>query len=135
MVVEVDAAGSAGVLEHGLDEARLRGAPLRVLTTWQSGFNDIHDARAVAEGNRLAKTQLERHLAQWRGRFPDLDIQAVAVHGTTLDYLPRNAQSIQLVVVGRQRVRGVADIVGPPGHAALHDTDCSMMICEPQNVL
>ena len=124
-----------GVLQRALDEARLRGAPLRVLTTWQSRFTDIHDAHAVADGNRLAKAQLDRRLAQWKKRYPDLDVQAVAVHGNTLNYLAKNAESIQLVVVGRERTHGLSDIVGPPGHAALHDTDCSVLICEPQNVL
>ena len=46
---------STGVLLRGLDEARLRDAPLRVLTSWQSRFTDIHDSHAVADGNRLAK--------------------------------------------------------------------------------
>ncbi|MET0992854.1 MAG: universal stress protein [Mycobacterium sp.] len=136
VVVEVEtAAASADVLEHALDEARLRRAPVRVLTTWQSRFTDIHDAHAVAEGNRLAKSQLERRLAEWRRRYPDLDVQAVAAHCTTLNYLAKNAGSIQLVVVGRKRTRGLSDFVGASGHAALHDTDCSVMIFEPQDVL
>jgi nucleotide-binding universal stress UspA family protein len=56
VVAEVDeSAASEGVLPLALEEARLRGAPLRVLTTWQSRFTDIHDGNAVADGNRLAK--------------------------------------------------------------------------------
>jgi nucleotide-binding universal stress UspA family protein len=136
VVVEVDAStASSGILERGLEEARLRGAPLRVLRTWQSRFTDIHDARAVTDGNRLVKAQLDRRLSRWKHRYPDLDVKAVAVHGDTLNYLARNAKSIQLVVVGRQRVHGVSDFVGPSGHAALQNTDCSVLICEPQNAL
>ena len=136
VVAEVDgSAWSSGVLQRGLDEARLRHAPLRVLTSWKSRFTDIHDSRAVPDGNRLAKAELERRLAVWRRRYPGLDIRPVVVHGTTLNYLARNAKSIQLVVVGRERAHGVGDIVGPLGHAALHNTDCSLLVCESQNTL
>jgi nucleotide-binding universal stress UspA family protein len=136
VVAEVDGSfASSCVLQRGLDEARLRNAPLRVLTSWQSRFTDIHDSHAVADGNRLAKAELDRRLAGWRKRYPDLDIRPVVAHGTTLTYLASNAKSIQLVVVGRERAHGVGGIIGPLGHAALHDTDCSLLVCESQNVL
>ena len=136
VVAEVDeSAASDGVLRRALEEAQLRGAPLRVLTTWQSRFTDIHDSHAVADGNRLAKAQLDRRLAQWKKRYPDLDVQAVAVHGNTLNFLAKNASSIQLLVVGHERAHGITALVGPPGYAALHNADCSVLICEPQNVL
>ena len=76
---------------------------------------------AVADGNRLAKAQLDRRLAQWKKRYPDLDVQAVAVHGSTLNYLAKNASSIQLLVVGHERAHGIRELVGPPGYAALHN--------------
>ena len=90
---------------------------------------------AVADGNRLARAQLDRRLDQWRKRYPDLDVGAVAVHGNTLNFLTKNADSIQLLVVGHERAQGITALVGPPGYAALHDADCSVLICEPQNVL
>jgi nucleotide-binding universal stress UspA family protein len=136
VAVEVDGppAGDA-TLRHGLEEARLRGAPLRVLTTWQSRFTDIHDNDAVTDGNRLAKAALERHLEQWRKRYPDLDVRAVAVHGNTLSYLAKNGDSIQLLVVGHERGHGIGELVGAPGCAALHGANVSVLICESQNVL
>ena len=90
---------------------------------------------AVADGNRLAKAQLDRRLAHWRKRNPDLDVQAVAVHGSTLNFLTKNASSIQLLVAGHERAQGINALVGPPGYAALHNGNCSLLICEPQNVL
>ena len=136
VVAELDeSAASEGVLRRALEEAQLRGAPLRVLVTWQSRFTDVHDGLAVADGNRLAKAQLDRRLAQWRKRYPDLDVQAVAVHGSTLNYLTKNASSIQLLVAGHERAQGINELVGPPGYAALHNGNCSVLICEPQNVL
>jgi len=136
VVAEVDeSAASEGVLRLALEEARLRGAPLRVLTTWQSRFTDIHDGNAVADGNRLARAQLGRRLAQWKKRYPDLDVSAVAVHCSTLKFLTKNAGSIQLLIVGHEQAQGITALVGPPGYAALHNAECSVLICEPQNIL
>ena len=36
---------------------------------------------------------------------------------------------------GHERARGIKDLIGPPGYASLHETGCSVLICEPQNVL
>jgi nucleotide-binding universal stress UspA family protein len=124
-----------GVLRRALEEAQLRDAPLRVLMAWQSRNTDIHDGNGVADGNRQARAQLDRRLAQWTKRYPDLDVQAVAVHGSTLHYLSKNADSIQLLVVGHERAQGITALLGPPGYAALHNANCSVLICEPQNVL
>ena len=136
VVAEVnESPASSGVLRRALEEAQLRNAPVKVLTSWQSRFTDIHDPAAVAGGNRLAQAQLNRRLAEWTERYPDLDIQAVAVHGNTIAYLTKNANSIQLLVIGHERARGIRELVGPPGYAALHSGGCSVLICEPQNVL
>lgn len=126
---------SDGALRRALEEARLRQAPLRVLTTWQSRYTDIHDGRAVAEGNRLAKARLDRRLDEWRTRYPDLDVEAVAVHGSFLNYVAANAKSIQLLVIAHDRAHGITELIGPPGCGALRDGNCSVLICDPQNVL
>ena len=136
VVAEVDdSIASDSILRRALEEAQLRNAPLRVLTTWQSRFTDIHDSNAVAEGNRLARAQLDRRLARWKKRFPDVDVRAAAANGSTVNFLAKNAKQIQLLVVGHQRAGGVSPLLGPPGNAALHNAMCSVLICESQNVL
>lgn len=136
IVAEVDGSSTSdGILQRGLEEAQLRGAPLRVLTTWQSRFTDIHDSRAINDGNRLAKAGLERRLASWKRRHPDVDIKATAVHGNVVNYLARNADSIQLFVAGHERAHGIRELVGPPGYAALHQAGCSVLVCESQTLL
>ena len=46
VVVELDESpDSAAVLQCGVEEARLRGAPLRVLGSWQSRYTDVHDTQ------------------------------------------------------------------------------------------
>lgn len=136
VVAEMDeAAANEGVLRLALQEAQLRAAPMRVLIAWQSGMTDIHDSRPVADRNRRMKAQLDRRLAQWKKRYPDVDIHAVAAHCSTLDFLARNSSSIQLLVMGHERAHGIAARVGPTQYAALCNAGCSVLICEPQNVL
>jgi len=136
VVAELDRSPAGeGVLRRGFEEAQLRGVPLRVLTAWQLRFTDIHDGGALADGTRLAEAQLDRRLAKWKKRYAEVDVHAVAVHGSTLNFLTENARSIQLLVVGRERPHGITELVGPPGYAALHNAACSVLICETQNVL
>lgn len=136
VVAELDEASTLDrVLLCALEEARLRGLPLRVLTTWQSRYTDIHANNAVANGNRLARARLDRRLDQWRKRFPDLDVEAVAVHGSTLNYFAKEAGSINLLVIGHERAHGIRELVGPPGYATLHQAGCSVLVCEPRTVL
>ncbi len=136
VVVEIDETpDSAAVLQCGVGEARLRSAPLRVLGAWQSRYTDVHDSHAVVEGNRLVRAQLDRRLAEWKQRYPDLDVRPVAVHGSMINYLSRNSASIQLVVVGSRNSQGVGELLGPTGLAALHDTDCSVLVVDPQRLL
>jgi hypothetical protein len=106
------------VLRRAFDEAQLRGAPLRVVN-----------------GNRLAGAALHRRLAKWEKRYPDIDVETVDASGSTVNFLIEHANSTQLLVVGRERARGIGALVGPPGYAALHNANCSVLICEPQNVL
>ena len=136
VVAELDRSPAGeGVLRRGFEEAQLRGVPLRVLTAWQLRFTDIHDGGALADGTRLAEAQLDRRLAKWKKRYAEVDVHAVAVHGSTLNFLTENARSIQLLVVGRERPHGITEPAGPPGYAALHNAACSVMICETQNIL
>lgn len=136
VVVELDETpDSAAVLQYAVEEARLRGAPLRALGAWQSRYTDVHDSNAVADGNRLVRAQLDRRLSEWRHRYPDLDVRPVAVHGSMLNYLAKNAGAIQLVVVGARNGGSVGDPLGPTGLAALHDTDCSVLVVDRQRLL
>lgn len=136
VVVELDdTPGAATVLQCGVAQARLRSAPLRVLGAWQSRGSDVHDSAAVAEGNRMVRAHLDRRLSEWRHRYPDLDVAPVAVHGPMLGYLTEHVAEIQLVVVGARNATGVGDLVGPTGMAALHDTDCSVLVVDRQRLL
>jgi nucleotide-binding universal stress UspA family protein len=132
--VEVDAfPDDDSVLQRGIDEALLRSAPLVVVSKWHPHVTDIHDSPAVAEQDRLVTVELNRRLAGARRRHPGLDARAVAIHGSLLDHVSHHVNSTQLIVVGRRRARGIAQMVGPPSDVVLHDTDCSVLVCDPRN--
>jgi nucleotide-binding universal stress UspA family protein len=136
VVVELDESpDSAAVLQFGVQEARLRNAPLRVLSSWQSRYTDVHDSHAVADGNRMVRAQLDRRLSHWKHQYPDLDARPVAVHGSVLNYLAKHGEEIQLVVVGARNASGLEELLGPTGSAALHNTDCSVLVVDRQRLL
>lgn len=137
VLVEVgESIDSDVTLESGFAEAQLRQAPLHVLQAWQPRFTDPHDpAATVAANNRTVKAQLKRRLARWRRLYPDVAIHAVAVPSNMLGYLAKNARSVQLVVVGAHRSGGAAELVGSAGMSVLHDTGCSLLLCNEHRML
>jgi nucleotide-binding universal stress UspA family protein len=136
VVVEVEVHSSPdddAVLQRGIDEALLRSAPLVVVSKWHPHVTDVHDCPAMAEQDRLVELELNRRLEGFRRRHPGLDARAVSVHGSLLTHVSHHVNSTQLIVVGRRRTHGIAEMVGPPSDVVLHDTDCSVLICDPRN--
>lgn len=128
LAVVDESPGRSTVLELALREARLRGAQLRVLTSWPlhgSGRDDVDQA--------VAGARLRRYLAPWQRSHPDVDIQPVASHCSVvnyLEYLHRNNERIQLVVVDPQRPEQTDILLGPAGRAALDAAHCVLLICD-----
>ena len=133
VVVELDQRpDSAAVLQFAVEEARMRAAPLRVLGAWA---DDGHGPHSGAESERLVRVQLDRRLETWKHRYPDLDVAPVAVRGSGLSYLIEHRDAVQLVVIGVNNSAGVAELLGPAGHAALRDTGCSILLVDHQRLL
>ena len=133
VVVELDQnPDSAAVLQFAVEEARMRAAPLRVLGAWA---DDGHGPHSGAESERLVRVQLDRRLETWKHRYPDLDVAPVAVRGSGLSYLIEHRDAVQLVVIGVNNSAGVAELLGPAGHAALRDTGCSILLVDHQRLL
>jgi nucleotide-binding universal stress UspA family protein len=107
IVVEAD---NGVVLRHAFEEARLRAAPLRAIASWRAEAPDD-----VGDESRLVQAYLNRRIEAWRRRYPDVDVEPVAVRGSICRYLAENASSIELFVSGsRSRVceLGRADNAG-----------------------
>ena len=110
-----DTAGSPAVLELAVGEALLRHAHLRVLTV--RSRRDAHTA-----------DRLERRLAPWKRRHPDLDIESEVVHGRILDYLTRHPAQTHAVVVGPHDVSVCAELFSANGYAVLRDSRSALLI-------
>ncbi len=83
------------VLRYAFEEARLRGTPLRVVAPWQAEAPDDVD-----DESRLVQAHLNRRIAPWTRRYPDVQVEPVAVRGSICRYLATNSESIQLFVSG-----------------------------------
>ena len=127
-----DSPDTDAVLDQGFAEALLRDAPLRILLTWQARLRGDAGSRAAADRDRLGH-RLEHRLSRFRTRHPNLDVEAVALRDSFLDYLCEHADSIQLIVVGPSDDGRAGLLLGPTGHAALRHTDCSVLVCDRPN--
>jgi nucleotide-binding universal stress UspA family protein len=131
MLVDVHGSADSGVvLEAALQEARLRNLPLRAITRRQIAGDDD----AAAQSDRRIRANLDRRLAHWTKRYPDVHVESAAVHGSLLDYLAANSESVRLAVVGARDHERLAKLLGPSGNAVLHKTSCSVLIVDHQHL-
>jgi nucleotide-binding universal stress UspA family protein len=132
IVVDAHGVGDVGVvLGTGVEEALLRNLPLRAITCRQSGFNED----GVAEDcDRRIRTNLDRQLDRWTRRYPELQVESVAVRGGLVAYLAENGRSVQLLVVGARAHEHLKQLVGPKGNAVLHNADCAMLVVDHRHL-
>jgi nucleotide-binding universal stress UspA family protein len=83
------------VLQHAFDEAKLRGAALRAVALWHAEVPED-----IADGNRLARAQLNRRIAHLRRMYPDVAVVPAAFNGDLCTYLAELGRPIQLLVTG-----------------------------------
>ena len=112
-----DTAISSAVLELAVGEALLRHAALRVVTVRPG--RDAH-----------AADRLDRCLAQWTRRHPDVDIDAEVVHGRILDYLTQHGSHTRLVVVGPRNESARSELFSANGYAVLRNTRSSVLVAD-----
>jgi nucleotide-binding universal stress UspA family protein len=105
-------AAAPPILAQAVREARLRSAPLRVLTGRVA--DTLTGADTLLENARLAEAELEDALTYWRVRYPEVDIQAVTVSGSPLDYLARQADSVEMIVLGHRPSDELSELVLHP---------------------
>jgi nucleotide-binding universal stress UspA family protein len=132
IIVELDGSPDNGVLlGAAVEEARLRNAAIRAIICRPTAPDR---ALAGAEGDRRALADLDRRLARWTRRYPDLRVESMAVNGGLLEYLAYNRRSVGLVIVGAHNRQHLKELVGPAGSAALQDADCSLLIVNQQHL-
>lgn len=131
LVVTDDAPDDGLLLETAAREAAMRAAPLRVIRCWQPPRSDPPTAQT---GDLEIAAQLDRRLARWRARYPDLRAESVAVHGPLSGYLKAHAEQLQLVVVSARGPGHVREVVGAPGYRALATSDCVVLLVDRQHL-
>ena len=119
------------LLQTGVREAALRGAPLRVITCWQPPHADPETTKT---GDRRIRAQLDRRLARWRHTYPGVLAEPVAVHGNLSDYVKKHGAELQMLIVSARGPGYVRDVVGPAGNAALASADCAVLIVDHQHL-
>jgi nucleotide-binding universal stress UspA family protein len=135
--IVVDAEGSAdngALLGIAIEEARLCNSPLRAITCRQTWVREIGDEGAAGDGDRRILANLDRRLAHWTRRYPNIRVESAAVHGSLLDYLAEKGRSVQLVVVSARDQEHLEQLVGPIGNAVLHNADCSLLVVDHQHL-
>ncbi|MCV7099006.1 universal stress protein [Mycobacterium palustre] len=134
IVVEVDKAPAPDndvLLGVAMEEARLRDATVEAIVCRRSVSDDT---AAEGEGDRRALADLDRRLARWRRRYPDLHVESVALGTTFMEFLAYNCRTVQLVIVGAGNREHLRELVGPVGGAVLRDADCSLLIVNRQHL-
>lgn len=134
VAVEVDGSSDNGaLLGAAVDEALLRGAALQAVVCRRTGAAQA--GAADTEGDQRALADLDRRLASWKRRYPQLRVESAAVRVSLLEYLSDHHGSAGLViVVGAHNRQRLAELVGPAGSSVLQDADCSLLIVNRQHL-
>jgi len=131
-IVVDESAENGELLGIAVEEAGLRNAALKVITCRQTGDSEIGNQSAAGDSDNRIPANSDHELARWTWCDPELQVEPVEVRGSLLDYLAENSRSVRLVVVGARQNAHVEQVVGPAGNAVLHNSDCSVLIVDPQ---
>ncbi|MGZ4511152.1 MAG: universal stress protein [Candidatus Limnocylindrales bacterium] len=131
-VVEIDGSPDPVLLGAAIEEALLRGAALQAVISRRTGPAE-HGVWG-SEADRRALADLDRRLARWKRRHPQLRVESVAVHVGLLEYLAGHGGPVGLVIVGAHNRQHVAELVGPVGSAVMQDANCSLLIVNRQHL-
>jgi nucleotide-binding universal stress UspA family protein len=121
-----DPARSAAALAFAFEEAALRKASLIAVHAWDSPYSQIGAATwALATPGRPAleeeaARQLDGLLADWQGKYPDVQVSHDFVHAHPGRALVGLSARADLVVLGRHMTHGALPGPGAVRHAVLN---------------
>ncbi|BFV56379.1 universal stress protein [Kitasatospora sp. CMC57] len=113
------------VLHFAFESAALRSVPLRVVHAWQPPMgSDLAPAVTASLGRVVATEAMQRFtdtLGPWREKYPDVEVVASLLRGSTAATLVEAAGRPDLLVVGRRNRTAVLGAhLGPVAQAAVH---------------
>jgi nucleotide-binding universal stress UspA family protein len=134
IVVGIDGSeASQRALEWAAEEARLRGAHLRVVHSWLEVFIDgtftapaVYERDAIEQG---AREVLDKAVASIPDGSPELSVEPVLVHGQPEVVLLHEAENADLVVVGSRGRGGFAELImGSVSHRVVQHAPCPVVV-------
>ena len=138
VVVGVDgSAASEAALAFGLEEAALRGQPLRAVHgCWEPEAIASAEMGMLADPEELrmmAGSMLERTVSPWREKYPYVDADTSLIMRTPRHALLEAATGAGLLVLGGRGRSGVAGLrLGAVSSAMLQHAPCSVAIVRPR---
>lgn len=138
VVVGVDGSpASLAALREALEEARLRGASLRLVTAWQLTWSEIaiESPFVVQKVEQHHAEILEAALASVDdGQAGGVEISGELLSGHPVSELLAAARDATLLVVGTRGTSGIAGaLVGSVAHAVIHHAQCPVLVVPPPN--
>jgi nucleotide-binding universal stress UspA family protein len=110
-------ADDESVIEHAMDEARLRNAPVLAVGVREEDFGET------------PYEELDRRIEQWARRYPDVHVYPVITRGSVTRFLAESKdESVQLTVIGGVDAPNVVQIVGPRSRPLVAHGDCSVLV-------
>jgi nucleotide-binding universal stress UspA family protein len=117
-----DSPGSAGVVEQAIKEAQLRHLPVLAVGAWRQDLGE------------MPYDELDRRVAVWEERYPDVHFHVVATRSGTVDFLGASDRRIQLAVIGSDDIAEVTGLIGPQSHYFVGHAECSVLITRPAHL-
>ena len=114
-----------------MEEAQLRNSTIQAVICGQTKSGEDEKVR---DGDNRARADLDRRLARWRRRYPNIGVESVVMHGGLLDYLAHNRRTTGLVIVSARNHQHLNELIGPIGSAVLQDTECSLLVFNHQHL-
>ena len=135
IVVGLDGSeGSSGALRFALTEARLRGATLKAVSTWQipatayeTGW--VPSPTDLADFPRLAQDAIDKELAAMGEEAAGIEVTPVVREGHPADVLCAEAHDADLLVLGSRGLGGFRGLMlGSVSQQCAHHAPCPVAI-------
>ncbi|SCK36485.1 universal stress protein [Streptomyces sp. WMMB 322] len=130
-----DAEECSEVLRFAFETAAARGATVRALRAWSLPPVYIYTPGPLGPPGQsggttaLEQAALEKALAPWRERFPEVPVIAQVEMGNPGHVLVEAAEGAQLLVVGRRTRRApIGTRIGSVAQACLHHVHCPVAV-------